>query len=74
MDLFQGHFYNVNSKSLKDGVGHTFNQPNHNGISDSGGIVYTNQNRLPGLWNETKSSILYACSVHWKLFAGVHEQ
>ena len=32
--------------------------------SASGGIVYRNQNRLPGLSNETKSGIPYACSVH----------
>ena len=34
MDRFQGHFYNINSRNQKDVVGHHFNQPGHNGISD----------------------------------------
>ena len=33
MDRFQGHFY-VNSKNLKDAVGHYFNQQGHHGTSD----------------------------------------
>ena len=34
MDRFQGHFYNVNSKNLKDTVGKHFNLTNHGGIDD----------------------------------------
>ena len=34
MDQFQGHFCNINSKNQKDAIGHHFNQPSYNGISN----------------------------------------
>ena len=34
MDRFQGHFYNINSKNLRDTVGKHFNLANHHGIED----------------------------------------